>query len=161
MHQIIKFLLLHVTRAALNGEIPSATKISIWHNMVVLWNSHTVKKSRCWFCLIEIRHYISRGPITLLLCVLRVHWCIDCETVSEQHQNKQETVSQSQCIPPQCKQISFGIKNESEVQGQSRINRNLNSPKMHLWPRFGNPNLNSWWVMVWTSSKWSQFWVWS
>ena len=32
---------------------------------------------------------------------------------------------------------------------------------MDLWSRFGNPNLNRWWVMVWTSSKWGQFWVWS
>ena len=108
-----------VTKVALNAEIPSATKISIWHNMVVLWNSHTVKQSRWWFCLIEIKHYNSRGPITLWLCVLHVHWCRDCETVHEQHWNKQRTVSQSQCTPPQCKQIRFGIKNESEVHGQS------------------------------------------
>ena len=32
---------------------------------------------------------------------------------------------------------------------------------MHLWSRFGNPNFNRWWVMVWRSSKWVQFWVWS
>ena len=110
------------TRAALNAEIPSATKIRIWHNIVVLWNSHTVKQSTWWFCLIEIKHYSSRGPITkitLWLCVLHVHWCRDCETVHEQHWNKQRTVSQSQCTPPQCKKIRFGIKNESEVQGQS------------------------------------------
>ena len=77
-----------ITRAALNAEIPSATKISIWHNMVVLWNSHTVKQSRWWFCLIEIKHYSSRGPITLWLCVLHMHWCRDCETVPEQDWNK-------------------------------------------------------------------------
>ena len=108
-----------VTRAALNAEIPSVTKISIWHNMVVLWNSHTVKQSRWWFCLIEIRHDSSRGPITLWLCVLHVHWCRDCETFPDQHWNKQGTVSHSQCTPLQCKRISFGIKIESEIQGQS------------------------------------------
>ena len=32
---------------------------------------------------------------------------------------------------------------------------------MHLWSRLGNPNFNRWWVMVWRSSKWGQFWVWS
>ena len=88
------------TRAALNAEIPSATKISIWHNMVILWYSHTVKQSRQWFCLIEIKHYSSRGSITLWLCVLHVHWRRECETVPEQHWNKQGTVSESQCTPP-------------------------------------------------------------
>ena len=107
------------TRAALNVEIPSATKISLWHNMVVLWNSHTVKQSMWWFFFIEIKHYSRRGPITLWLYVLLEHWCRDCETVPEQHWNKWGTVSQSQCTLPQCKQISFGIKNESEVQGHS------------------------------------------
>ena len=47
---------LMLTRAVLNTEIPSATEISIWHNMVLLWNSHTVKQSRWWFCLIQIKH---------------------------------------------------------------------------------------------------------
>ena len=52
-------------------------------------------------------------------CALHVHWCRDCEIVPDQHWNKQGTVSHSQCTPPQCKWISFGIKNESEIQGQS------------------------------------------
>ena len=34
----------------------------IWHNMVILWNSHTVKQSRWRFCLIQIKHYSTRGP---------------------------------------------------------------------------------------------------
>ena len=42
-----------------------------------------------------------------------------------------------------------------------RVSRDLNSAKMHLWTKFGNPNLNRWWVMGWTSSKWGQFWLWS
>ena len=45
--------------------------------------------------------------------------CRDCETVPEQSSNKPGIVSQSQCTPPQCKQISFGIENESQAQGQS------------------------------------------
>ena len=91
----------------------------MWHNMVLLWNSRIIKQCRWGFCLIQINFYSSRGPIPLWLYVLHVHWCRDCETVPEQHWNEQGTVSQSQCTPPQCKQISFGIKNESEVQSQS------------------------------------------
>ena len=101
------------------SKIPWATKISIWHNMVVLWNSHTVKQSRWRFCLFQIKHSSTRGPIPLWLCFPRVHWCRDCETVPEQNWNKPNTVSLSQCTPPQCKKISFGIRNEGEVQGQS------------------------------------------
>ena len=29
---------------------------------VILWNSHTVKQSRWRFCLIQIKHYSTRGP---------------------------------------------------------------------------------------------------
>ena len=87
--------------------------------MVVLWNSHTVKQSRWRFCLIWIKHYSTRGPIPLWLCVPHVHRWRDCETVPEQHWNKPGTVSQSQCTSPQWKKISFGIRNEGEGQGQS------------------------------------------
>ena len=132
------------------------------HNMVVLWNGRTVKQSGWWFCLIQIKHYSSRGPIALWLCILHVHLCRDCETVPELHWNEPGTISQSQCTPPQCKQIIFGIKNENEVQGQSRpklirILTVLNA----FWSKFGNPNLNRWGVMVWARSKWGQFCVWS
>ena len=64
-------------------------------------------------------NFSSRVPIPHWLCILHVHWSRDCETVPEQHWNKPGTVSQSQCKPPQFKQIFFGIKNESKVQGQS------------------------------------------
>ena len=37
--------------------------------MVVLLNSHTVKQSWWQFCLIQIKHYSTRGPIPLWLCV--------------------------------------------------------------------------------------------
>ena len=59
-----------------------------------------VKQSRWRFCLIQIKHYSTRGPIPLWLCVPHVHWCRDCETVSDQHWNKPGTVSQSQCTAP-------------------------------------------------------------
>ena len=75
-----------------------------------------------YFCILgvsHLKHSSTRGPIPLWLCVPHVHWCRDCETVPEQHWNKPETVSQSQCTPPQSKKISFGIRNEGEVQGQS------------------------------------------
>ena len=85
----------------------------MWHNMVVLWNSHTVKQSRWWFCLIRIKHYSTIGPIPLWLSVPHVHWC------PEQHWIIPGTVSQSQCTPPQWKKKSFRIRNEGEVQGQS------------------------------------------
>ena len=91
----------------------------MWHNMVVLWNSHTVKQSRWRFCLIRIKHYSTIGPIPLWLSVPHVHWCRDCETVPEQHWIIPGTVSQSQCTPPQWKKKSFRIRNEGEVQGQS------------------------------------------
>ena len=70
------------TRAALNTEIPSATKISIWHNMVVLWNIHTVKQSRWWFCLIEIKHYYTaiKSP---LHCGCAFPMCTGVETVKQ------------------------------------------------------------------------------
>ena len=32
---------------------------------------------------------------------------------------------------------------------------------MHFCSKFGNCILNWWWVMAWTSSKWSKFWLWS
>ena len=53
--------------------------------MVVLWNSHTVKQFWWRFCLIQIKHYSTRGLTPLWLCVPHVHWCRDCETVPEQH----------------------------------------------------------------------------
>ena len=59
-------------------QYPSSPEGCIWHNMVVLWNSHTVKQYRWRFCLIQIKHYSTRGPIPLWLCVPHVHWCIDC-----------------------------------------------------------------------------------
>ena len=125
--------------------------------MVVLWNIHTVKQSMSWFCLTTA----VESPIPHWLCILHVHWCRDCETVPEQHWNKPATVSQSQCIPTQCKQTIFGIKNESEVQGQSSSDLTgiLTALKMDLWTKFGNHNLNRWWVVGWTSSKWDQFWL--
>ena len=41
----------------------------------------------------------------------------------------------------------------------SQNNRDLNQGILHLWPKFGDPSLNWWWVMVWTSSKWGKFWL--
>ena len=32
----------------------------------------------------------------------------------------------------------------------------LNQCILHLWSKFGDPSLNGWWVMVWTSSKWGK-----
>ena len=83
-------------------------------------HGRTVKQSYCETVYVMILFdYSSRVPIPHWLCFLHVHWCRDCETVFEQHWNKPGTVSQSQCTPPQCKQIIFGIKNGSEVQSQS------------------------------------------
>ena len=83
-------------------------------------HGRTVKHSYCeTVYVLVLFNYSSRVPIPHWLCILHVHWCRDCETVPEQHWNKPATVSQSQCIPTQCKQTIFGIKNESEVQGQS------------------------------------------
>ena len=83
-------------------------------------HGRTVKQSYCETVYVMILfNYSSRVPIPHWLCFLHVQWCRDCETVTEQHWNKPGTVSQSQCTPPQCKQIIFGIKNGSEVQGQS------------------------------------------
>ena len=80
----------------------------------------TVKQSYCETVYVMILfNFSSRVPIPHWLCILHVHWSRDCETVPEHHCNKPGTVSQSQCTPPQFKQIFFGTKNESEVQGQS------------------------------------------
>ena len=96
------------------------------------WNKSGVKRlntlghldqymaHRLWNSLCDdFVNYSSTVPIPHWLCILHVHWCRDCETVPEQLWNKPGTVSQSQCTPPQCTQIIFGIKHESEVQGQS------------------------------------------
>ena len=40
-------------------------------------------------------------------------------------------------------------------------NRDLHQAIFHFWSKFGDPNLNGWWVMVRTSSKWGKFWLWS
>ena len=128
---------------------------SEYGTLVVSWNWRTVEQCRWWFCLIQIKPLSSRGPIPLWQWILHVHWYRDCETVPERRWNKSMTVS-----PPQCKQISFGIKNESEVQCQPspRLIRILTVLKCSC----GNPNLNRWGVMVWTNSKRGQlFWVWS
>ena len=80
----------------------------------------TVKQSyRETVYVMILLNFSRRVPIPHWLCILHVHWCRDCETVPEQHWNNPGTVSQSQCTPPQFKQIIFGIKNESEVQSQS------------------------------------------
>ena len=42
-----------------------------------------------------------------------------------------------------------------------KINKNLNLGILHLWPKFGDPSLNRWWVIVPTSSKWGKFLLWS
>ena len=102
------------TRAALTPKYPQPPRSvygTTWSycETVILWNS---------LCD-DFSNFSSRVPIPHWLCILHVHWCRDCETVPEQHWNKPGTVSQSQCTPPQFKQIIFGIKNESEVQGQS------------------------------------------
>ena len=33
------------------------------------------------------------------------------------------------------------------------IDRDLKSAKVHCWSKFGNPNLDRWWMMAWRSSK--------
>ena len=40
-------------------------------------------------------------------------------------------------------------------------NRDLNQGILHLWSKFLGPSLNGWWVIAWTCSKWSKFWLWS
>ena len=114
---MIKMLTLK-TRVALNAEIPSATKISIWHNRVVLWNSHTVKQSKWWFCLIEIKHYSSRGPIALWLCT-------GVETVKQSLNSVETNKELFHSFNAHHHNAMFGIKNASEVQGQ-HVNLALN-----------------------------------
>ena len=103
-----------LTRAALTPKYPRSPRSvygTTWSycETVILWNS-------LWD---DLFNYSSGVPIPRLRCILHVHWCEDCETVPEQHWNKWGTVSKSQCTPPQCKHIIFGIKNESKVQDQS------------------------------------------
>ena len=52
----------------------------------------------------------------------------------------------------------IGLKKKNEIVDQVKvkqlkINRDFYSAKMHFWSKFGNPNLNKWWVVTWTSSK--------
>ena len=42
-----------------------------------------------------------------------------------------------------------------------KVNSNLNPGILHLLPKFGDPSLNRWWVIVPRSSKWGNFWLWS
>ena len=39
------------------------------------------------------------------------------------------------------------------------IDRDLKSAKMHLWFKFGKPNLNLCWLITWRSSKCNKFWL--
>ena len=39
----------------------------------------------------------------------------------------------------------------------SQNDRDLNQGIKHLWSKFGGPNLNGWWVISRTSSKWVNF----
>ena len=99
-------------------------KKCMWNWLIKLcqfsaWLDVTMKIERFSMVVNHLKHSSTRGPIPLWLCVPDVHWCRDCETVPEQNWNKPGTVSLSQCTPPQCKKISFGIRNEGEVQGQS------------------------------------------
>ena len=99
--------------------------------------------SMWWFCLTTA----VESPIPHWLCFLHVHWCRDCETVTEQHWNKPGTVSQSQCTPPQCKQIIFGIKNGSEVHGQSSSEL---TGVLIVLKRICGPNLE---ILSWTGEE--------
>ena len=54
-------------------------QISIWYNMVVLWNSHTVKHSRWRFCLIDRSHVTTTiwwplGVAVVSVTCMRVRW---------------------------------------------------------------------------------------
>ena len=51
--------------------------------------------------------------------------------------------------------------NWRSISFKPKICRDLNSAKMHFCSKFGNCNLNWWWVMACTSSKWGKFWLWS
>ena len=42
----------------------------------------------------------------------------------------------------------------------SQTNSYLNLGILHLWYKFGDPSLNRWWVITWTSSKLGKFWHW-
>ena len=58
----------------------------------------------------------------------------------------------------------FEIKLNLMHQAQSTPppqNRDLNQSILHLWPKFGDPSLNRWWIIARTSSKWGKFWLWS
>ena len=56
------------------------------------------------------------------------------------------------------RKIGFNIENGSEDQNQPspKLNRDLNSTKMHFRSKFGDSTLNGWWVMVRKSSKWGK-----
>ena len=57
--------------------------------------------------------------------------------------------------------MGFKIENEIEDQNQSspKIDRDLNSAKMHFRSKFSDSSLNGWWVMVRKSSKWGKIWL--
>ena len=108
-------------------------------------HGRTVKQSYCdTVYVMNLFNYSSGVPIPHLRCILHVHWCKDCETVPEQHWNKEGTVSKSQCTPPQCKQIIFGIKNESKVQDQSSSEL---TGILTVLKRISGPNLE---ILTWT-----------
>ena len=54
-------------------------------------------------------------------------------------------------------------KNWRSKSINSKISRDLNSAKMHLWSKFGNHDFNQWGLIARTNSKskWGKCWLWS
>ena len=53
--------------------------------------------------------------------------------------------------------LNFKFDLSSPIHPQN--NSDLNQGILHLWPKFGDPSLNRWWVIAQTNSKWGKFWL--
>ena len=61
------------------------------------------------------------------------------------------------------RKTGFKIENEIEDQDQSipKFTRILTYVFCTFGLNFGDPSLNRWWVIMQTSSKWDNFWLWN
>ena len=117
-------------------------------NMLPPWNIHTVKQSMPRSC--------SNG------CSL--NWFTPSEFFKfSQLTNELVSLKNGNAVHKQFNLVwVWNWKlNWRSISINPKISGDLNSAKMQFCYKFGNCNLNWWWVMACTSSKWGKFWLWS
>ena len=147
------------TGPRLNAKIPSAAKISIWHQLLNTLEVSAPIPLKCRLVSPPLKNVLSSFDAKYTAPKLEM-------SVPQPLQLEVSATSEMQMsAPPLKKRTQFVRKNrfENEIEGQGQSNPKLigifNKAKIHFWSQFGNHNLNRWWVVTWTSSKWGQFWL--